>query len=58
MKISVVMTVYSETNLLRESVRQIRSQLQKWPSEILLVVHPRSTEECLALCARIRSISC
>lgn len=50
MKISVVMTVYSETELLRESVRQIRCQLQEWPIEILIVVHPKSSPECMALC--------
>jgi len=50
MKISVVMTVYSETGLLRESVVQIRSQLQEWPNEILIVVHPKSSPECMALC--------
>jgi dolichol-phosphate mannosyltransferase len=49
-KISVVVTVYSETELLRESVRQIRSQLREWPTEILIVVHPKSSPECLALC--------
>ena len=42
--------MYSETELLRESVRQIRSQLREWPSEILIVVHPKSSAECLALC--------
>lgn len=50
MKISVVMTVYSETDLLRESVRQIRNQLREWPHEILIVVHPKSSPECLSLC--------
>jgi dolichol-phosphate mannosyltransferase len=49
-KISVVMTVYSETELLRESVRQIRSQLHDWPIEILIVAHPKSSPECMALC--------
>jgi len=50
MKISVVMTVYSETELLRQSVRQIRTQLNQWPIEILVVVHPKSSPECMALC--------
>ena len=53
MKISVVMTVYSETELLRESVRQIRCQLREWPTEILIVVHPKSNQACLALCAEL-----
>jgi len=42
--------VYSETELLRESVRQIRNQLHEWPIEILIVVHPKSSPECMALC--------
>jgi dolichol-phosphate mannosyltransferase len=50
MKISVVMTVYSETALLRESVLQIRRQLSDRPMEILIVVHPKSSPECMALC--------
>jgi dolichol-phosphate mannosyltransferase len=50
MKISVLMTVYSETALLRESVRQIQVQLRDWPFEILIVVHPKSSPECMALC--------
>jgi len=49
-KISVAMTVYSETDLLRESVRQIRGALGEWPIEILLVVHPKSSPECMAIC--------
>src|SRR5438552_14441367 len=44
------MTVYSETELLRESVKQMRSQLREWPHEILIVVHPKSSLECLSLC--------
>jgi dolichol-phosphate mannosyltransferase len=51
MKISVVMTVYSETALLLESVRQIRASLSVFLHEILIVVHRKSNQECLALCA-------
>jgi len=50
MKISVVMTVYSETSLLVQSVEQIRKQLSDRQHEILVVVHPKSSPECLALC--------
>lgn len=53
MKISVVMTVYSETSLLVKSVEQIRKQLLKWQHEILIVVHPKSSPECLALCEEL-----
>lgn len=54
MKISVVMTVYSETDLLRESVKQMRSQLREWPHEIVIVVHPKSNKQCLSLCDELK----
>lgn len=44
------MTVYSETELLTESIRQLRAQLTDWPYEILIVVHPKSSVECLEIC--------
>lgn len=50
MKISVIVSVYSETELLMESVRQIRQAVSNWSYEILLVVHPKSSLECLAIC--------
>ncbi len=53
MKISVVMTVYSETELLVQSVRMVRDQLRPWDYEILIVVHPKSSPECMELCARL-----
>jgi len=52
-KISVIVTVYSETDLLGESVRRIRRELAEWDYEILLVVHPKSSPECLALCREL-----
>ena len=53
MKISVVMTVYSETELLSQSVRIMREQLKPWENEILIVVHPKSNQTCLDLCAQL-----
>ena len=53
MKISVIVTVYSETDLLTQSVEHLRRQLEPWPYEILIVVHPKSSAECLALCDRL-----
>jgi dolichol-phosphate mannosyltransferase len=50
MKISAILTVYSETDLLRESVKRLRAQLDPWDYEILLAVHPKSSAECLVLC--------
>jgi len=51
MKISVVLAVYSETDLLLETVRGVRRQLASWPYEILIVVHPNSSPECFTVCA-------
>ena len=53
MKISVIVTVYSETDLLTQSVEHLRRQLEPWTYEILIVVHPKSSAECLALCDRL-----
>jgi dolichol-phosphate mannosyltransferase len=53
MRISVVMTVYSETTLLLESITLIRAALDKLLHELLIVVHPRSTQECMALCEQL-----
>jgi dolichol-phosphate mannosyltransferase len=53
MKISAILTVYSETDLLVESVERVRAQLKEWPYEILMVVHPKSSAECLALCGTL-----
>ncbi len=53
MKISAVMTVYSETDLLLQSVERIREQLKPWDHEILIVVHPKSDASCMALCAKL-----
>jgi dolichol-phosphate mannosyltransferase len=47
------MTVYSETELLLESVKAIGTELAEWPHEILIVVHPKSTPECLTLCEEL-----
>lgn len=53
MKVSVIVTVYSETDLLVESVKQIQAALCEWAYEILIVVHPKSSAECLSLCAEL-----
>ena len=54
MEISVVMTVYSETTLLVESVRQIRAALEGALHEVLIVVHPKSSQECIDLCQQLQ----
>lgn len=53
MKISVIMSVYSETELLRESVALVRGQLENVSHEILVVVHPKSNAECFAVCREL-----
>jgi len=53
MKVSVIMTVYSETELLSESVARIDNQLRDCDHEILIVVHPKSSKDCLALCDQL-----
>ena len=53
MQVSVIMTVYSETNLLAESVKRIRASLAHHLHQILIVVHPQSDQSCLALCHRL-----
>lgn len=53
MKVSVIMTVYSETELLRESVALVRSQFHDISHEILIVVHPRSDADCFAVCREL-----
>jgi dolichol-phosphate mannosyltransferase len=52
-KISVIMTVYSETELLTQSVKMMREQLKPWDYEILVVVHPKSNQPCMDLCAKL-----
>jgi dolichol-phosphate mannosyltransferase len=54
MEISVVMTVYSETTLLVESIHQIRAALDGALHEVLIVVHPKSSQECIDLCAQLQ----
>lgn len=53
MKVSVVMTVYSETTLLLQSISQIRAALNEFLHEILIVVHPKSTQDCFELCEQL-----
>jgi dolichol-phosphate mannosyltransferase len=50
MKVSVIISVYSETDLLMESVKQIRTALWGRNHEILIVAHPKSDRACLSLC--------
>jgi glycosyltransferase involved in cell wall biosynthesis len=53
MKVSVLMPVYSETDLLTQSIERLKSNLGGHLHEILIVVSPKSTPECLELCHRL-----
>lgn len=53
MKISAVVSVYSETELLVATVKEIHEVLRGRDHEILLVVHPKSSAECLSICERL-----
>ena len=53
MKVSVLMPVYSETDLLVQSIERLRRSLKEHLHEILIVVSPKSSPECMALCRRL-----
>jgi len=50
MKISIVITVYSETFSLIETIRRLMEHDRKYICEIVLVVSPKSSGECIAIC--------
>src|SRR5579872_2751582 len=53
MRVSVLLPVYSETDLLLRTIEQTRASLGDLLLEFVIVVSPRSTPECLALCQRL-----
>lgn len=53
MKVSVLMPVYSETELLKQSVIRLKASLGEALHEIIIVVSPKSIPECLELCHRL-----
>ena len=52
-RVSVLMAVYSETDLLVESVERVRAALGADLHEIVIIFHPRSSAECVAVCERL-----
>lgn len=50
MKISVVVTVYSETFSLVETIKRVLEHDRGYIHEIILVVAPKSSKECFAVC--------
>lgn len=50
MKVSIVVTVYSETFSLVETIKKLMKRDQGYIFEIILVVSPKSSPECFAIC--------
>jgi glycosyltransferase involved in cell wall biosynthesis len=50
MKISIVVTVYSETFSLVETIKRLMKYNRDYIYEIILVVSPKSSQECFAIC--------
>lgn len=53
LRVSVLLPVYSETDLLLESVRRLREHLGPDLGEIIIIFHPQSSPECIAVCERL-----
>lgn len=51
--LSVIITIYSETDALAQTVDRILKQDRGYIHEILLVVSPFSSEECMAVCRQL-----
>jgi len=52
--LSVVVTVFSETYSLRETVDRLIKNDRNYISEILLVISPKSSPECIDICHELR----
>ncbi|MCP4754563.1 MAG: glycosyltransferase, partial [Proteobacteria bacterium] len=52
-KLSVVVTVFSETFSLSETVERILKNDRGYISEILLAISPRSSQECIDICQHL-----
>lgn len=53
MNVSALVPVYSETDLLVETIARLKKSLGERLHEIILIVSPYSTAECLDLCRRL-----
>ncbi len=53
MRLSVVVTVYSETFSLKESIERLMMQDRGYISEIILVISPKSSAECIDICQQL-----
>lgn len=50
LKISIVITVFSETYSLQETIRRLMKNDRGYIHEFILIVSPRSSSECLKIC--------
>ncbi|MFZ5563670.1 MAG: glycosyltransferase family 2 protein [Thermodesulfobacteriota bacterium] len=53
MKLSVIITVYSETAALAETVERLLSRDRGYIHEVLLVVSPASSQACMSMCRQL-----
>src|SRR5260370_16434829 len=53
MKISALVAVYSETDLLLATLERLKASLGPLLWEFLIIVSPKSNPECLALCHKL-----
>ena len=54
-KLSVLVTVYSETFSIVETINRIRAKNRQYIHEIILVVSPKSSNECMEICKKLET---
>jgi len=54
-KLSVLVTVYSETFSIVETINRIRAKNRQYIHEIILVVSPKSSNECMEICKKLEA---
>jgi len=54
-KLSVLITVYSETFSIVETINRIRAKDRQYVHELILVVSPKSSDECMEICENLES---
>ncbi|HJP39518.1 MAG TPA: glycosyltransferase [Gammaproteobacteria bacterium] len=52
-KLSVLVTVYSETFSVVETINRVRAKNRQYIHEIILVVAPKSSDECMEICEKL-----
>ena len=51
--LSIIVTVYSETFSLQDTVKRLVDNDRGYIKEIILTIHPKSSDECLAICHQL-----